>query len=68
MIKNILKSKIVWYNLVMTIVELTAFLKEMLPAEYLPYAIAIHGFGNIILRIWFTKTDLTIPPESDIVK
>ena len=59
MTKKIIKSKLVWFNLLYTVAEIILLVKDIIPAEYAPIAIAIQGSVNIILRIWFTNTTLT---------
>jgi len=58
--KNILKSKTFWFNIVMTLVEIGAYTETIVPASWVVYAVTLQGVGNIILRVWFNKTALTI--------
>jgi len=58
--KFYLKSKTVWFNIIMTFTEVALFLQDILPPEYMIYAFIVQGVGNIILRIWFTNTGLTL--------
>lgn len=51
------ESKMVWFNIIMTVVELVAFVGTLpgLPSEVLPYLATIQGVGNVVLRVWFTE-------------
>lgn len=52
-------SKTVWFNVVMTVIEIASYTETFLPANLLPWSIATQGVGTIILRIWFTNTTIT---------
>ena len=57
--KHVLKSKMVWFNLLYTVGEVAAYLADYLPPEYIPVVVATQGVANIILRIWFTNTGVS---------
>lgn len=51
------ESKTVWYNLIMTVIDIAALVQEVytdVPEWVLLGAAMIHGSGNVVLRIWFT--------------
>lgn len=55
--KNLFYSKTFWFNIVMTIINSASFVIAMagqLPESFVVGAVMIQGFGNIVLRIWFT--------------
>lgn len=52
-----LSSKIVWFNIVLTIIQIASYFEVILPEELLPYSTSVQGIGTIILRIWFTAID-----------
>ncbi len=56
--KNWYQSKTVWFNVVMTIIDILALAADLkiggsAAVVYLGFA---QGIGNIILRVWFTDT------------
>jgi len=53
------RSKILWFNLVSGIVATAQALSHTtyIPIEYLAAVIAL---GNVVLRVWFTDTKLTL--------
>ncbi len=56
--KHWYQSKMVWFNVVMTILGITAFFQAR--GFFDPVTTTtIQGIGNVILRIWFTNTSLT---------
>jgi len=57
--KTVYKSKEVWYNAILMIIEILALATDIVPIGTLPYLIFAQGVGTLILRIWFTKTALT---------
>jgi len=60
--KKWMHSKTIWFNLVMTFINSAGFVLSMasqLPEAIVMYAVMIQGFGNIVLRTWFTDTKLT---------
>ena len=57
--KNVFSSKLVWFNIVMTLIDLGAYFQTIVPPNWLPYAVSAQGVGTIILRIWFTSKPLT---------
>lgn len=54
------ESKTVWFNIFMTVIDFAAFLETQtgLPEWVAPLAVTIHGIGNVILRVWFTSTEV----------
>lgn len=58
--KAIVVSKIVWVNIIMTVLAVLDMLSTtpIVPPEYLPYLAAFAGVLNIVLRIWFTDSTL----------
>lgn len=57
--KNWWESKTVWFNIVMTVINGAGFVISMagqLPEQLIVYALMVQGFGNIVLRTWFTDT------------
>lgn len=65
--KFILASKTIWFNVVMTLVDIATFVQdivaEVFPPNWQPVVktivVLIHGIGNIVLRIWFNQTPLS---------
>ncbi len=60
-VKTSIKSKTIWFNIVMTIISTASFVISLgseLPKEVVLGAVFIQGFGNIILRRWFTDSKL----------
>ncbi len=55
--KTIQNSRTVWFNLIVLIVALLAMPEfiSVIPETYLPFAVLIGGFGNLVLRIYFTE-------------
>ena len=53
-------SKIVWVNVITTLVSVLTLLSEgaLLPAEAIPWVLFAVGVLNLALRIWFTDTKL----------
>lgn len=56
------RSKTVAFNVLMTVVEVAALLKDspLIPEKAMPYVVAAHGIGNILIRIFFTTKPLTL--------
>lgn len=57
--KDWFKSKMNWFNLVMTLINSAGFvltLADRLPESVILGALLVQGIGNIILRTFFTKT------------
>lgn len=52
--KEVLQSKTVWFNVIMTVITMAEFMGNIKP-EWLGVTVMISGLGNIILRIWFTS-------------
>jgi len=63
MTKHILTSKMVWFNLIYTLGEVILLVKDIVPVAYVPYVMALQGTINIVLRVWFTNTTLTMTNE-----
>ena len=61
MIKNILTSKAVWFNIVVFVIAILALPEfvKVLPASWISYDLLGGAVGNEILRIWFTSQPLT---------
>lgn len=55
-----LSSKIVWFNIVMTIIDISAYLGIIFPETLVPFSTAVQGIGTIILRVWFSTVDLPL--------
>ena len=58
--KNIIASKTVWLNiitLVLAILALPEFI-SVLPVSILPFIVLLSGVLNLVLRIYFTKTEI----------
>ena len=51
------QSKTLWFNILTTVV-LTAQMVGDLYLEYATITILLAGFGNIMLRVWFTTTEI----------
>jgi hypothetical protein len=54
------QSKIVWLNILTTIVLMAEFVGQVQP-ELLSATITISGLLNIVLRVWFTNTEIRSP-------
>ena len=50
-------SKTVWFNLLTTLVLVAQLVGEQFQ-EYLPVTVLIAGLGNILLRVWFTDSEV----------
>lgn len=58
--KALINSKEFWLNVVSFAVEAAMYFEATFPAgKYLPYVVAVHGLGNIFLRVFFTKQPIT---------
>lgn len=53
-------SKIVWVNVLTTVVAVLTLLQDnpLVPPEAQPYVLAAVGIVNVVLRIWFTDTEI----------
>lgn len=67
--KSVFSSKTVWFNIVMTILDIATFSENLISfvpernREVVKGAIVfIQGIGNIILRIWFTSQPILATP------
>ena len=62
-----INSKIVWINVITTILEIGAILDGVLPKEYLIYTTTAKSVLTVILRVWFNNNapqeKITFPPE-----
>jgi hypothetical protein len=67
--KEWFKSKTVWFNTVVTVIESSVFLQSAISVLndqidpitmlYIVFGLAVvKGIGNIILRVWFTKESI----------
>jgi len=58
--KKFYESKTVWFNVIVFVVAFLALPEfiSVLPAVWLPYAVLGGTVGNLILRIWFTSTEV----------
>lgn len=67
--KDWYKSKVVWFNLIMTLVDTVAMVQTTIDVFSSQYPdprwvlatfllTLIHGFGNVVLRIWFTTSPI----------
>ncbi len=56
-----LSSKIVWVNVMTTILEVGAVIDGVLPQKYLIYTTTAKSILTVILRVWFNKP--SDPPE-----
>jgi hypothetical protein len=60
-------SKIVWINVLTTLLEVGAVLDGVLPQRYLIYTTTAKSILTVILRVWFynnaPQTKVTFPPE-----
>ena len=56
--KNKFLSKTVWFNIIVLVVAIMAMPEfiSILPVSLIPLTVFIGAFGNLILRIYFTKT------------
>ena len=55
-------SKIVWTNVVATLIAVYSLFQvtPLFPANWLPYFGLVVGVLNIVLRVWFSDTQLTL--------
>ena len=51
-------SKVIWFNVIMTVLDIVALVETFVPQEAVVIFAIIHGVGNIILRRWFTSTQI----------
>lgn len=60
MSKSLWASKTMWFNFIVGVVAILALPEfvAILPAVYLKYAVFVGAAGNLILRLYFTKTSL----------
>lgn len=54
-----LQSKIVWFNVVTTLLEIGAVIDGVLPQKYLIYSTTVKSCLTVILRVWFSSTPPT---------
>lgn len=59
--KSVVASKVFWLNVAATVAAVVDILTagQLLPAGYLPYAVAGVAILNVILRVWFTDAPIT---------
>jgi len=57
--KKIFSSKVVWFNIISTLLEVAVVIEGLMPAKYLVYTTAVKSILNIFLRIYFTNKPLT---------
>ena len=53
------QSKTVHFNLIMTVVMISEFAQSIHP-EWISVTALIAGVGNIVLRVWFTDTEIRL--------
>ena len=58
--KSILKSKTFWFGVVVFAAGGTQAIQDILPAEWMPYALAASGVLSILLRL-VTNSGVTLP-------
>ena len=53
------QSKTVWFNVLMTIIGVTTLLQSVATFDkYAQALVLISAVGNVILRVWFTSTNI----------
>ena len=57
--KSYLKSKTLWFNIIMTLVSMASIFEATIPQAYLPMLVTFQGVGNMILRVWFSNSIIT---------
>lgn len=61
--KSWYQSKTFWYNTFVMVVEALALLTDKVQdPQALAFIIFLHGFGNIVLRVWFTAAPIGSTP------
>jgi len=50
-----INSKIVWINVITTLLEIGAVLDGILPQQYLIYTTTAKSILTVILRVWFSS-------------
>lgn len=58
--KTIGQSKTVYFNVIVFIVAILAMPEfiSVIPEVYLPFVVLIGALGNLILRVFFTSTEI----------
>ena len=61
MTKSTYMSKTVWLNVITLLIAALAIpdVANLIPPENMKYALAVSAVLNLVLRIFFTKTELT---------
>lgn len=56
------QSKEVWFNVIMVIVETLSFVIDSgyTATKVLPWLVSLQAFGNIVLRVFFTKDQIEL--------
>ena len=55
--KTLENSKTVYFNLIVILIALLAMPEfiSVIPESWIPFTVLIGGFGNLVLRIFFTS-------------
>ncbi len=55
--KSWLSSKTIWFNVIMTVIDIATFLTATYPTNQIiaTVSILVHGIGNIVIRYFFTS-------------
>jgi hypothetical protein len=58
--KSLENSKTVWFNIIVLIVAMLALPEfiSVIPGSWIPFTVLIGGFGNLILRIFYTSESI----------
>ena len=54
------ESKTTWLNIVTTLIAIVVMVREQIPVpeEYVWILVLVTGILNIVLRVWFTDTEI----------
>ena len=55
--KTLKNSKTIWFNIIVIFIALLAMPEfiSVIPASWIPFTVLLGGFGNLILRVYFTS-------------
>ena len=64
--KPFYQSKTVWFNVIMSVILIAELIHTVLPDlqdEWKAATLLVMGVGNIVLRVWFTDSPVTLKKQ-----